>query len=278
MFSLRKHYFDAVLPDGSVVINYDAVLRLAGIPWPFRYSSRLFAPATGKPVLSHWASSAAITGMAQDDCEEILDVGTKIEVRLPGDVAAAWRARQSGWRQDVLLDDSKSGRFIAWQCRSPACEVDLGNGWPLASGYAETLRLRLRRPSIPIDRLHWGRFVADGCSLVWIVWEGPEPRRLAWLNGESVELGHFATSGAGEVDIRVLGADFSSELTREIVARPIDVRFSVAMGWLAALLPRALRHLEERKHLGRGRLRLAAGVEIEGWTLSETVNLKTGPT
>jgi hypothetical protein len=274
MIFLKKHYFDAIAPDGSVVIVYDAMLRLFGLPWVFRYSSRLSSPSSGEMNLIHSATSAVVSGVALDDPDEVADVGSKIHVGLSDGFAATWRVLEPGWRQDILLDDRKSKQMIAWQCRAPLCEVDFGGGSPLASGYVETLRMKLPRLSFPIDKLHWGRFTSNGCSLVWIVWEGPEPRRLAWLNGEKVEIESFATSGEGCFTIRVAGADFESTLVRDIVARPLQSRLWTAMGWIAAMLPRALRRLEERKHLGRGRLLTAGGGEAEGWTLSETMNLK----
>ena len=251
--------------------EYSAADRLSV---PRSKAPAIVAPASGEPIVSHWSSPTNLSGMAHDDPDEIVAAGSTITVCLPDGAGASFQARSTGWPQDVLLDDLKTRRFIGWQCRAPNCEVDFGDGSPLADGYVETLRMHLPRLSIPIDRLHWGRFVAESWSLVWIVWEGPVPRRQAWLNGVNVDLECFTTSVSGDVSLRVSGADFKSEQTREIIARPLQTRLSAALGAFAALLPRALRSLEERKHLGRGRLMLADGAEIQGWTLSETVNVK----
>jgi len=105
MIFLKKHYFDAIAPDGAVVIVYDAILRLSGLPWVFRYSSRLSSPASGEMNLVHSATSAVISGVALADPHEVADVGSKIRMGQSNGFAATWRVLQPGWRQHILLDD-----------------------------------------------------------------------------------------------------------------------------------------------------------------------------
>src|SRR3989304_5213716 len=45
------------------------------------------------------------------------------------------------------------------------------------------MELGLAPWTLPIDTLRWGRWTSATRSAIWIVWEGPHPLRIAFLDG-----------------------------------------------------------------------------------------------
>lgn len=273
MFELEKHYFDAIDADGVLTIVYDCILRVfyGALRWSY--------------------SSLQETGGGQPSCREfhtrvstnlrlgtISPPGTEISVALGDGFKSSWKIRQPGPALVTLLRRGGAlGREILWQCHAPICDVMLGPEQREATGYMETVRLRLPWPRLPIDRLHWGRFIGGDQSLVWIIWEGPIPRQLAWLNGMPAELEIFrpaiGPTKAGQLIVAAGGARLEVAMSRAIVGIPIDDRLHASLGPARRLLPRQLRVIEDRKSLGTGALVLGDGQVVVGTAVFETVDL-----
>ncbi|MBS0242079.1 MAG: hypothetical protein JSS20_07865 [Proteobacteria bacterium] len=271
MFEFEKHYFDAIDEAGSLTIIYDCTLRVGGtLRWC--YSSR--QTSTSAAALCQEFPGHATTNLSLGRTPAL---GASFPVATGDGFSGRWKVRQAGPGPVTLLALSGPlGREIIWQCHAPICDVVLGPEHRAATGYMETLRLRLPWPSVPIERLHWGRFIGAGRSLVWIVWEGPQPRRLAWLDGKSVDLLDFhspADATVLRVGIIATGARLDIGSARPVSAPALDERLRSVLGPVRRLLPRRLRAIEDRKSLGTGTLALSQGGVISGTAVFESIDL-----
>jgi hypothetical protein len=273
LFELEKHYFDAIDADGVLTIVYDCILRVFYGVLRWSYSSRQEAGG-GQSVCREFHTRAA-TNLRLGT---IWPPGVEISVSLGGGIRSSWKIRQPGPAPVTLLRRGGAlGREILWQCHAPICDVVLGPEQRQATGYMETVRLRLLWPRLPIDRLHWGRFIGGDQSLIWIIWEGPIPRQLAWLNGRPAELAVFrpaiGPSNTGQLVVVAGGARLDVATSHAIVGMPLDDRLHASLGPARRLLPRQLRVIEDRKSLGTGALVLGDGQVVMGTAVFETIDL-----
>ena len=83
---------------------------------------------------------------------------------------------------DAQIYESPEGS-IEWHCVQPRSRVALTLGHEVevrGLGYVERLEMSVAPWNLPLHELHWGRFLSDSDSLVWIDWRGSSPAGLSW--------------------------------------------------------------------------------------------------
>jgi hypothetical protein len=160
--------------------------------------------------------------------------------------------------------------LVDWECHLPRAHARAG-GPKLAHpyvglGYVERLTLSVRPWDLPIRVLHWGRFLGPGHSIVWLRWEGPEPRNLLYCNGEQV-----AGAAIGPDELRFGDYHLSLADKHPLGQEPLLARFFRRLKGLAALFPASFLHLHEQKWQTRATLSQAGQVLATGWAVHEKV-------
>ncbi len=215
-FRLVKWYADAVAPDGRYAIVYRASLHYSALR--FRYSA-LIEGAPGQPAATR--------------------------LRAP----TGWHVVPTAPPYEQTLLETPAGR-VHWNCRAPSASV-AWNGFA-GHGYLERIELTIPPWRLPIQTLHWGRFITPHQSLVWIEWLGPHPLRLTLHNGLPID------------------TPYSELLTLHPVATirqgPIGPNVLQSIPGLSA--PARLLKMHECKLLSRARLHSTGET---GWAIHETV-------
>lgn len=285
MFRLRKWYLDCVAPSGAgaeAFIGYWARLDWGALR--LGYASALHAPARGQLAESHTFLPGRGPALSSQ--------GVRWSCRRLG-ISAAWHRAAPPVRRTLL--DSPAGR-IDWDCLLPAGPARLrlpGDGLG-GLGYVERLELTCEPWKLPFSTLHWGRFLAPGASLVWIVWEGDEAApaaaspapsssadgalpggtRWAFRDAEAVELVQFSPSrlvtrqGAEEAVLEL-------ECARVLRAGPVVSPALRSVAALATRIPSPFLMAREEKWLSRGRLEdPRRKASIRGWAIHEIVRFR----
>lgn len=249
---LTKWYVDVVTADGRTAIAYWSDLRLGA----------LHASVAG---LLHGTDALA---------ERVFTLRAGSGPR-PTDDRLAWHTPALDLHVDVArgapaihhrLLDTPDGS-VTWTVWSPAAAVHItahGDRWT-GTGYAERLDLTLAPWAVPVDTFQWGRWIGGGHTLVWIVWVGPVPRQLAWLDGVPVSLDAATPHGVE------LGGARRLTLTDHVVLT--DSGISAPLATLTPL--RALTDRFARSHQTRwrstGRLDRPGAPGVSGWAIHEVV-------
>ncbi len=290
-FVLRKWYLDCVTARGDAFIGYSARLRWDALR--LRYTSALVVPATGDATetlsfLPVGAPSPTPRGLRWR-CRRLGLVG-------------AWHARAAPIERR-LLGHGEAEAGIEWCCVAPAARARVhvrGSSLP-GLGYAERLTLALEPWRLPFHTLHWGRFLAAGHSLVWIVWEGdaaaghgaaalpsaapeqlvqppagasrpPGSACFVFWDSRPCEVVEFSPSRLVTAGGAVL------ELARERVLRagPIVSASLRALPCLGARVPSSFLAAREEKWLSRGCLRPGrlSSAPLTGWAIHEMVRFR----
>jgi hypothetical protein len=168
---LEKWYAD-VAASGSLSIHYSANLDLG--PLALAYEAELHGGGERRGLFSMGRNTRMprqVDGVGADACLEVATAGG----------LATWRNAVS--RPRSLWSDGK--RHVIWD---PVVLNGMVTGARSGRGYAERLVMTVAPWRLGIARLWWGRFCGDRHSLVWIVWEGARPLRLALLDGRDADL------------------------------------------------------------------------------------------
>lgn len=256
--NVEKFYLDVVGADGSGCIGY--ATQVAGVALPF-------APA----VALTWGADS------NEPAAQVRTLRGKLP-RLDGDVwhwrcpklaiAGDWRSRAAPVTEELWRDARGA---VVWENLAPRAEVTLRvgdrefQGW----GYAERLRLTIAPWHLPIDSLHWGRFISAGTSVVWISWEHETERNWLWHDGRPCEL-HAVSPDAvvwreGRIDLEARRVLRSGRLDETVFHR-----------WprAAAWLPARIRAFEETKWCSRATLRVGDAPPQTGWAIHEYVRFQ----
>jgi hypothetical protein len=237
-FLLTKWYLDCVAENGDAVVVYVADLRWDQLS--MRYSSLL----TVREGRVHCASSLRECLFPQLD-------GDTTTLSLPHlGMKGTWQALRSPVKRMVF--DSEDGS-VAWHCHQPMSQVDLllqGKTRMVGLGYAECLTLSVLPWKLPLEELHWGRFLSRHHALVWIDWRGPQRRRTVLYDGEEQEIQSLTES-------RMLFADTGTtlDLDRGMVLRSGQLGRTVFAG------------------ISRGMLQ-TGNMTASGWAIHEVVKWK----
>jgi hypothetical protein len=256
-FQLRKWYVDCVAADGTTFIGYAARISLGPVRLP--YQACLVCPPSGCPRTS-WAVGGG--GQPTLDGETLHWKSSRHVVR------ARWEQQAPSVRQ-TLLDDDRLG--VDWHCHMPAASgvVDLSGELRVSgTGYVEELIVQGDVRALPIRRLLWGRFIADGQALVWIRWEGPLPLTLVVHNGAI-----HSEAALDERGLSLPGGQGALRFNERRLLRDSDVGRATFpdQAWPRRLIPRSLREVQETKWLSRARWCHPGQPDVEGWALHERV-------
>jgi hypothetical protein len=172
---VEKWYLDCVNGDSSGFIGYAGRVGLGGLA--VNFSEALCWQADGLATPGRIAFGGALPVASADG----IDWSSRAL-----DAVGHWRPIVPGMPAEILYEE-KAGR-IEWTCFCPAARARINvegkayEGW----GYAERLVITLPLTKLPIKELHWGRFIADTQSCVWIRWIGPAERSYCFHNCRAV--------------------------------------------------------------------------------------------
>ncbi len=137
-------------------------------------------------------------------------------------------------------------------------------------GYVECLTLSVLPWKLPLEALHWGRFLSEQDALVWIDWRGPHQWRTMIHNGEERE-----AQSLTEKEIISTNSGTRLDLDRGMVLRTGRLGETVFAGIsrLARLLPHNMLAVNECKWRSRGALQ-SGDRATSGWAIHEVVKWK----
>jgi hypothetical protein len=245
---------DLVAEDGEAVVVYAAELRLSALH--LHFTSLLHSRGTQTRVTS---SLRRATPVVTD--------GSVAWTSRALDARGTWRAEGDGTRETLLINAQGS---VDWNCMMPLAraEVELPGGRTVRGlGYVEELRMTIAPWDLPLETLRWGRFTAEGASVVWIDWRGPHTKKIVIKNG---------VRGAGLVEDH--SVEFVDDEARLLLEEGRVLREGTLGGSaLAAIaeiyptLPVKLLATMERKVCAPATLEQPFMTPVKGWAISEVV-------
>lgn len=257
MFKLAKWYCDCVAPDGTAFIGYSARLRWGLLP--LRYSAAILARPSAPVEQRHAFRGDDRPVIEGHDCAWHCPVL---------DVDATWRGEAEPIRRTLFSDGQHD---VEWTCHFPRAtgDVHLASGDRVSGpGYVEELSLTIKPWKLPLELLHWGRFVAGRDALTWIDWRGGPSFSVAFHNG--VE---YADAIVTNNRVHVRGGDLELTLAdpREIRTGPLGATALMVGPAAEWLVPRRIRNTYESKWLSLGTLHRPDGTTVVGWVIHESV-------
>jgi hypothetical protein len=179
-------------------------------------------------------------------------------------VSGRWSALQRP--SSATFFESAEGS-VAWTCHQPlaSATVTTPRGTWEGLGYVEHLEVGFAPWRLPIDELHWGRFLAPGTSLIWVDWRGPHQRRLVLLDGAQV-----GGATVDEAGVRADGLELTFHDSRVLRRGAIGKTALALVPKLDALFPARILATDETKWCSRGVL-ARGGARIEGQVIHEVV-------
>lgn len=81
------------------------------------------------------------------------------------------------------LYENQNG-YILWECLMPSTQgkLELNEKIYQGRGYIERLTMTIKPWQLPIRILHWGRFLSENHTIIWIRWQGDEEKFLIYHN------------------------------------------------------------------------------------------------
>lgn len=285
-FLLDKWYFDVTDRGGRAAIVHAAVLRFGPINLHYGAVLASTAPAgTAIPLsLTHHATIRA------GDMPLTTDRGTSwtcntLDLSINCSPVQPNTPRPTRIPPPRRLLEHGDG-FLDWGPIHHHASIDLRTpGFVIrGSGYAERLTTTLRPWDMPIDVMHWGRWIGASSSMVWLRWEGPVPKTLVLLNAQDTShLGEAAgtrtatsqaESAAASVGpglIRFQDASLSLADSRSLRDESLaDSLVSIIPG-LRAWAPARTLAARERRWISRGTLTRPPAAPEQGWAIHEEV-------
>ena len=238
-FLLKKWYLDCVTTAGDAALIY-----LADLSWrrlSIQYSSLLTLRA-GEMQRKSSLCRRALPARSESG----------IEVHAPQlGFRGTWRPLANAIKRKIF--ECEDGT-IDWQCFQPKAQVELcfaSHQTIRGLGYAECLTLSMAPWKLPLNELHWGRFLTTQDCVVWIDWRGAYNNRVILYNGNDVEAESVSESAITLFDgTRV-------ELDRSTILRtgPLGKTVFPTLPGITAILPRRVKSIYETKWLSAGFLR-----------------------
>jgi hypothetical protein len=255
-FHLSKWYVDCVSPAGDVFIGYSARLLWRGAALTF---ASTLVRANGRDALSRTSLRRSPAPLVE---------GSEIRWRHGAlAVEGVWRSRGKPCRQ--LVYSSPEGR-ITWHGLQPrSCASVSAAGTPIAGwGYAEHLEMTVRPWRLPLDVLRWGRFTGESGSVVWIDWQGPEPRTFVFTDGERIADAVVDDTGVGMPGRRLV---LDAEGRAVLRDGTLGTTALAEAPRVARLLPGWILGVRECKWLSRAALTEDGETTDAGWAIHEVV-------
>lgn len=252
---------DCVATSGDVCIGYDA--RLAWKSFGLSYASTLELANNAPP-----STRTALGQMVSPVHREQGIVWNQPRLAYSGQ----WQARSSPLPPLTLYQSSKGS--VVWHCIQPLCSATVQHNHTTFTGlgYVERLEMSLPPWHLPMQELHWGRFLAPDVYLVWIQWRGAHPLTLVYFNGQQID-------DAQITPFSLTWNSGSLALGNSAVLRNgplINTALSGIPG-LRSVFPRSLLHTNECKWRSSGEL-LSKGQRHTGWAIHEVVHFYRGET
>lgn len=169
-----------------------------------------------------------------------------------------WQHKKAGgtWLQcnpsinEELLCSSDGD--ILWQCLFPKALASLSiNSRPLEKsfGYVEKITITIPPWQIPIHHLHWGRFLSNDYTIIWIRWIGPLPKTIVYCNGVRYTEAEITTTQLRFSD-HLLSFSNSRTLRSGTILSTVFSKFPS----IAKLFPKAIMNLTENKWVSDGQV------------------------
>jgi hypothetical protein len=255
-FRLSKWYLDCISENGQTVIGYHAAVEWKSLS--LSYASCLHVGAQ--------EAGASTTSLFREDPPQITNDGVIQWRSNKLACSGEWHPQCSDSIPPQCLYDDETG-FLTWQCHRPLAEarVRMGDSEVRGLGYVEFLEMTIPPWKLPIDELHWGRFLSQNAYHVWIVWRGPHPLTLVFLNGvrlSGVEVSETTVTWAGGR----LALDDRSVLRNGSLGQTV----LAAIPGADRLIPGTVLDTEECKWRSRGTLS-DKGATHTGWVIHEVV-------
>jgi protein-S-isoprenylcysteine O-methyltransferase Ste14 len=168
------------------------------------------------------------------------------------------------------LYENKDG-YILWECFMPNAfgEIKLDEKINKGFGYVERLTMTLKPWQIPINILHWGRFLTENQTVIWIRWEGKEEKFLVFhnhikyingiINDEMIEFGNYRL---------ILSEKYI--LRNGPLIKTVFDKFS----WMKHIFPSGLLYMNECKWQTWSILYENNCSIAQGWSIHENVDCK----
>ena len=165
------------------------------------------------------------------------------------------------------LVESEAGN-IEWNCLQPSAKAEIAvhNNRIEGHGYVDHVTMTIPPWQLPFDQLRWGRFHANGDSIVWLDWQGGNEINLAFHNDAPLESLVMDAYG-------LRTRDLSLELDSGDVLRegPLLRTALARVPGIDKVFPESILHTCECKRLSRGLLRTSAMTAQPGWAIHEVV-------
>ncbi len=258
-FELSKWYLDCTGDDGDVFIAYSAEVRWRALS--LRYTSTLVQRAGGETEVHATLRSAP---------SPVFEDGTLTWSSPALGVSGRW-ASLAPPAGDTLLAQG-DGR-VEWRCHQPRAraEVTFEAAPPIRGlGYTEHLTLTMAPWQLPIDELHWGRFLSEDASLVWIDWRGPHRRQLVLLDAERLDAGGARPARIDERGVEAGPARLTLVEPRVLRQGALGKTALAILPAVETILPVRILATDEHKWLSRGTLE-RDGRRSSGWVIHEVV-------
>lgn len=257
--TLEKLYFDCVDAQGNAWIGYGLHLRWLGLNLHFHQS-----------LLSQDGEVAT----------QFVRTKTPPEARLTPEASQyacpLFEVHAQPWATPPILTTlhEKRRKSIVWNCLHPhaALQVKLNKDKTLTGqGYVERLIMTLPPWQLPIQTLHWGRFVSQQHSLVWIRWQQQEETtQWVFFNGKKVANCSLSLT---QLCLHDEGGCLDIQTPQTLVSGKPLAHLQDKLGFIHRLLPKTLQRWTEVKWLAKGVLRLPNQPAEEGWVIHEEVQL-----
>jgi hypothetical protein len=250
-FLLEKWYLDVSDSSPAAFIGYAAVLRYREIQIPYTGYSFFNGHNTVKR-----------NSFRRHPIPEISDAGINWQTRL---ASGTWERVDPAVSRTLLEEDD---RVIDWQCLIPKARTTVSVDGRAVSGlgYAEKITLTFMPWKLPIRELHWGRFLSNEFSVIWIRWIGQHPKDLVFLNGKEMENPRITKT-------ELVFEDFTLLLTSIATLREGNVGSTVFKNFpaISRLFPSSILKLEENKWLSNGKLMAGNSLVATGHAIHEVV-------
>lgn len=245
---------DCISLDGEAWIAYAATVR-------WRSFHIHYASILNRAGNQRYESSTSLRegSMPSVQSDEIAWNSDALNVR------AVWRRRCPG--AEKTLHSVPEGKIL-WSCIMPGADADIRHeGRVLSgSGYIERLEMTIPPWQLPIKELHWGRFVTETDSIVWIDWRGSAPLRLALHNGVDIRCESISDT-AVLTDAGVLHLDKSVMLRGGPLISSVFSKTPV----IRSVFPRSILGTEEYKWLSKATMKHGDRSLVNGFSIHEIV-------
>lgn len=253
-FRLSKWYLDCVAENGDGAVIYAAGLRWRG--WRLHYASMML-----------FLDGEVTTKSSIRTCAMPESTDARISVRLPHlELEGSWTPCAAAITRTVFALDQEK---VMWSCLQPASDVKLTlrkSREISGLGYAERLDMSVAPWKLPLEELHWGRFVGKRNHVVWIDWRGSHSFRLLVHNGRTCDSGSISENEISN------GVHLHLTFDRGLVLRAGTLGKTVlpTLAQFSKVLPGSLLSVQECKWRSRSVLITDRDKE-EGWSIHEVV-------